>query len=139
MLQLYESNEKPYVYACICQYSKFGKTDTMTLEIAPPGSTWDFAWDMFRKIFEKKCGRRWKETIDGVEREIDPDDDQEMFFECVLPESFSLNQVRCKVRNPEEDEQKNAKIEDKASSEQVDDQIFETFEEEADIDDTHLP
>lgn len=33
-----------------------------TTELAPKGSTWDFAYDMFRKFFRKKTGLSWDEA-----------------------------------------------------------------------------
>lgn len=39
-----------------------------TTELAPKGSTWDFAYDMFRKFFRKKTGLGWDEArgVGGV-------------------------------------------------------------------------
>jgi hypothetical protein len=45
-------------YACYTIYSRPGHRHVETL--APPGSTFDFAWNMFRKIFKHKVGVDWE-------------------------------------------------------------------------------
>lgn len=46
-------------FACYTIYSRPGHRHVQTL--APPGSTFDFAWDMFCKFFQKRVGVEWKE------------------------------------------------------------------------------
>lgn len=53
-------------YACYTIYSRPGHHHVETL--APPGSTFDFAWNMFRKIFKQKVGVDWETREMGRER-----------------------------------------------------------------------
>lgn len=46
-------------YACYTVYTRPNQTHVQTL--APPGSTFDFAWDMFCKFFKKRVGVEWKD------------------------------------------------------------------------------
>lgn len=53
-------------YMAICQYTKKGTSrasETMTL--APEGSTFEFAMDIFRKFFRKKTGVAWDDPKSG--------------------------------------------------------------------------
>lgn len=50
-------------YACYTVYTKPGQRYVETL--APPGSTFDFAWMMFTKFFEKKAGVEWTDIHNG--------------------------------------------------------------------------
>lgn len=45
-------------YACYTIYSRPGHRHVETL--APPGSTFDFAWNMFQKMFKQKVGVEWE-------------------------------------------------------------------------------
>lgn len=45
-------------YACYTIYSRPGHRHVETL--APPGSTFDFAWNMFQKMFKQKVGVDWE-------------------------------------------------------------------------------
>jgi len=36
-----------------------------TIELAPKGCTWDFAYDMLRKFFLKKTGMSWEDALSG--------------------------------------------------------------------------
>jgi hypothetical protein len=65
------------------------------LPLAPPGSTFDFAWDIFRKFFKKRVGIDWedreammkKHDLDGDERKIRGEDGarDDDFFDCFGP------------------------------------------------------
>ncbi|EXJ93277.1 hypothetical protein A1O1_01669 [Capronia coronata CBS 617.96] len=61
-------------YACYFIYSRPGQRHVQML--APPGSTFDFAWDMFRKIFEKRVGVDW-EKRENAKRHLQPDQGQD--------------------------------------------------------------
>jgi hypothetical protein len=62
-------------YACYFIYSRPGQRHVQML--APPGSTFDFAWDMFRKFFQKRVGVDWedrhsaKKTFHTKDGEVD--------------------------------------------------------------------
>jgi len=45
-------------YACYTVYTRPGQRHVLTL--APPGSTFDFAWEMFRRFFRKRVGADWE-------------------------------------------------------------------------------
>ncbi|KEF51326.1 uncharacterized protein A1O9_12676 [Exophiala aquamarina CBS 119918] len=67
------SQKRTKEYACYTIYSRPGHRHVETL--APPGSTFDFAWNMFRKIFKQKVGVDW-ETRD-MDREGERKDESE--------------------------------------------------------------
>lgn len=55
-------------YACYTVYTKPGQRYVETL--APPGSTFDFAWMMFTKFFERKVGVEWTDVRNGWSKGI---------------------------------------------------------------------
>lgn len=61
-LQLYESNATPKLYACFEKYSKPG-TDPATNMLAPVGSSFDVAFDHFKKFFKLKTGKTWEDRL----------------------------------------------------------------------------
>lgn len=44
--------------------------------LAPPGSTFDFAWDMFRKFFKKRVGVDWEDR-ESAKKRVQPGDAQD--------------------------------------------------------------
>ena len=61
-LQLYESNATPKLYACFEKYSKPGN-DPVASILAPIGSSFDVAFDHFKKFFKLKTGKHWEERL----------------------------------------------------------------------------
>ncbi|KAL2401648.1 hypothetical protein ABEF93_007687 [Exophiala dermatitidis] len=60
-------------YACYFIYTRPGQRHVQML--APPGSTFDFAWDMFRKFFKKRVGVDWEDRETAAQRsQTSPDD-----------------------------------------------------------------
>ena len=59
-------------YACYTVYSRPGHRHVETL--APPGSTFDFAWNMFRKIFKQKVGVDWEDREPNQEGALEDSD-----------------------------------------------------------------
>lgn len=68
-LQLFESNITPRTYACYLSYTA-GRPGVKkeTQDLAPVGSTWEFAWAMFTKVFKLKTGVAWNERPGLSER-----------------------------------------------------------------------
>lgn len=58
------ANRRGKSYMVICQYTKKGNSRAYeTVTAAPEGSTFDFAFDVFRKLFWKKTGLSWETTL----------------------------------------------------------------------------
>ena len=77
MVQIYESVDKPHTYACVVHHStKKGsprsRSGVEMVELAPRGSTFEFAFVVFQKFFGKKCGVEW----DNRQREQDHNIDE---------------------------------------------------------------
>ncbi|EXJ80103.1 hypothetical protein A1O3_08389 [Capronia epimyces CBS 606.96] len=53
-------------YACYFIYTRPGQRHVQML--APPGSTFDFAWDMFRKFFKRRVGVDWEDRESAKRR-----------------------------------------------------------------------
>lgn len=61
-LQLYESHGTPKLYACFEKYSAPGAT-TIASVLAPIGSSFDVAFDHFKKFFVLKTGMEWEDRL----------------------------------------------------------------------------
>ena len=61
-LQLYESHETPKLYACFEKYSAPGDTPSASV-LAPIGSSFDVAFDHFKKFFKLKTGKEWDDRL----------------------------------------------------------------------------
>lgn len=62
-LQLFESDAIPHAYACYVKYTRKGASGREILAI--PGSSWDLAFDAFRKFFKTKTRKDWNDRLDG--------------------------------------------------------------------------
>jgi WGR domain len=62
-LQLFESNAHPPTYACYVKYTRRGASGREILAI--PGSSWQLAFDAFRKFFKTKTRKDWNDRLDG--------------------------------------------------------------------------
>lgn len=62
LLQVYESNGEPRVYAAYVKYSRVGKATTHLL--APLGSSLDLAMKSFKEFFRLRTGRGWDQRFD---------------------------------------------------------------------------
>ena len=65
-LQLYESNATPKLYACFEKHSKPGESPTANM-LAPVGSSFDTAFDHFKKFFNLKTGKAWDDRFQRME------------------------------------------------------------------------
>ena len=61
-LQIYESHASPKLYACFEKYSKPGANSTASI-LAPIGSSFELAFDHFRKFFKLKTGKDWDDRL----------------------------------------------------------------------------
>ena len=61
-LQLYESHATPKLYACFEKYSKPGANSTASV-LAPIGSSFEVAFDHFKKFFKLKTGKDWDDRL----------------------------------------------------------------------------
>lgn len=83
-LQLFESDAIPHTYACYVKYSRKGASGRDILAI--PGSSWDLAFDAFRKFFKTKTKKDWNDRLDGKQPPTS-DDGSEDAFRYEPPES----------------------------------------------------
>lgn len=70
-LQLFESDAIPHTYACYVRYSRRGVSGREILAV--PGSTWELAFDVFRKFFKTKTKKDWNDRLDGKAAPISSD------------------------------------------------------------------
>lgn len=64
-LQLFESDAELRTYACYISYTVGRPGLKLEAEpLAPPGSAWDFSWDIFTKFFKLKTGVDWDASPD---------------------------------------------------------------------------
>lgn len=63
VLQLFESDAIPHTYACYVKYTRKGASGREVLAI--PGSSWEVAFDAFRKFFKTKTRKEWNDRLDG--------------------------------------------------------------------------
>ena len=63
VLQLFESDAIPHTYACYVKYTRKGASGREILTV--PGSTWETAFDAFRKFFKTKTRKDWNDRLDG--------------------------------------------------------------------------
>lgn len=63
---MYDQPLRTKTYMLVCQYTRKGKNKASeTTILAPAGSSFEFAMDMFRKVFRKKTGLNWDEVKIG--------------------------------------------------------------------------
>ncbi|KAF7502874.1 hypothetical protein GJ744_004969 [Endocarpon pusillum] len=62
-LKLFESDAIPHTYACYVKYTRKGASGREVLAI--PGSSWEVAFDAFRKFFKTKTRKDWNDRLDG--------------------------------------------------------------------------
>jgi WGR domain len=70
-LQLFESDAIPHTYACYVKYTRKGASGREILAI--PGSSWELAFDAFRKFFKTKTKKEWNERLNGESAPISSD------------------------------------------------------------------
>jgi hypothetical protein len=59
-----KQNNTKKAYALYMLYTRPGHREVMTL--APPGSTFDFAWHSFQKTFKRKTGIEWNDSLRDI-------------------------------------------------------------------------
>jgi WGR domain len=84
-LQLFESDVIPHAYACYVKYSRKGRSGLETLAI--PGSSWEVAFDSFRKFFKTKTRKDWKDRLDGKPAPIGNDGNSDDPFRYEPPKA----------------------------------------------------
>ncbi len=84
-LQLFESDAIPHTYACYLKYSRRGVSGRDILAI--PGSSWELAFDAFRKFFKTKTRKDWNDRLDGKPAPISSDGNSDDPFRYEPPQS----------------------------------------------------
>ena len=84
-LQLFESHAMPHTYACYVKYTRKGASGREVLAI--PGSSWELAFDAFRKFFKIKTRKDWNDRLDGKPAPINNDGTDDEPFRYVPPAS----------------------------------------------------
>jgi len=83
-LQLFESDAMPHTYACYVKYTRKGASGREILAI--PGSSWELAFDAFRKFFKTKTKKEWSERLDGKPARISNDGNADEPFRYEPPQ-----------------------------------------------------
>ena len=74
----------PHTYACYVKYTRKGTSGREILAI--PGSSWDLAFDAFRKFFKTKTKKDWNNRLDGRPAPISSDESADDLFRYEPPQ-----------------------------------------------------
>jgi WGR domain len=85
-LQLFESDAIPHTYACYVKYTRKGTSGREILAI--PGSSWELAFDAFRKFFKTKTRKDWNDRLDGKAAPISGDGSADDPFRYEPPKGY---------------------------------------------------
>ena len=73
----------PHTYACYVKYTRKGASGREILAI--PGSSWELAFDAFRKFFKTKTRKDWNDRLDGKPAPINSDENDDEPFRYEPP------------------------------------------------------